>query len=62
MHAYLSYGTQSSWLLELFITSEILARTKPCNSEYSRFSLNLISADNIFYVAKASAPGILSTE
>ena len=49
-------------MLELTIASDILALTKPHISEYSRFSLELSSATNLFCVVMESAPGIPSEE
>ena len=55
-------GARSSRLLDFTITSDILDLTNPHISEYYRFRLYLSSAANLFFAAKASAPGILSAE
>ena len=45
-------------LLDLTIASNIIAFTKPHISEYSRFSLQMSSAANLFCATEASALGI----
>ena len=47
-------------MFDLIIASDFLALTKPHISEYSRFSLYLNCAANIFCADKASTTGILS--
>ena len=62
MRAPFPRGPRRSRLLDLTIASYILAHTKPHVSEYSRFSLYLSSASNLFCADKTSAPGIPCAE
>ena len=59
-NASFSGGMVRSRMSELIISSYILSRINPNNSEYLRFNFKMINAANLFCAAKASAPGILS--
>ena len=60
MRGSLYQGPLRSRLLDLIITSDSLALTKPHIYEYSWFILNPSSAANLFFAIKSSAPGIPS--
>ena len=62
IHKSLSQGLWRSRLLDLTIGSDILARTKSQNVDYSHFILKLISVANLPCAAKAFTPVILSAE
>ena len=49
-------------MLDLTISSDVLARTNPHNPEYSHFSLNINIGANLLCAAKASTPGITSAD